>query len=1621
MLSISTINSGVREQEEYYSEDESLGEDESLNESESQSEYYSHAETQSETHSLTQAVWYGQGALKLGLEGNVTKSDFKDLFYGFKPGGAERIRGDKPNSDGEERLGHDLTFSAPKSVSMALHLGGNPLLFDAHMEAVKESLFQVETRYAQARIQVNGDRSVVNTNNLTIALIPHHTSRDGDMQLHTHAFVMNGTERCDGSWRALWHESLIDAQWLGSLYRQKLAHKVEALGYSIYKTKDGFELKGIDRVDIEVFSKRSRSIVKKLEQLGQEVTPENRDWATLTTRKSKHITQKLEEFQQGWMDEAQAMGIEVPKPGKSPVEFLGNQSASTELESALAHLSQRSVSFSRENIYQYVFNRLQSFELEELDAEIEQHSSLIRTRDGRFTTVEALEREIETIGRWMNGQGTAEAIAIAPLLEGTKLNSGQAEAIRRFLTSNDTHQIIHGLSGVGKTTALGELKRQLEGIKIDIRGFSPTIEAAAELQKELKINTGTVENLVLSQPDFSPNQLWIIDEAGMIGARQLLQIGRKADATGARILLVGDKGQNSSVEAGSPLRSLITHGATTHSISQIIRQQNSTQKQAVELIADGNGRMALELLNEFGYVSEIASRKERVQEIAAKYLALSEKERSQTLIVTGTNAERLAITNALRQGLKLEGSLDPSGVKTVQLVSRQLTHEQARRIDNYQIGNYIRLHREYKGTSLKKDQLYKVEKVDGNALVVSSYGGRLYRFNPSQYKDKEVFYAQEMEVVVGESLRWTSTNKSKDRINGQTFTVTAIEGTKLSVIDKKGNTRDVSLMQPLAVDYDLVSTSYRAQGKTAKRVIVSATSDPTSSREPFYVKISRQTKELSVYTQDLQQLEKWVSRSNAQLNPLELLGDNHDERDFSRSCDISGYSGSVEPDGAKDQQNRQQVQSDSIDYTRAIERLCDSINRTTIAETIGRLGAVVDGVHRLNQQLHRGAASRNKLTREVGRLSEQIGSTDRTIDRAKEERLAAAIQQRQISESIEKPLLGLRDALGKVSYFKPVETRPLIELAQTLQQSVAQSKEKAARTIQDEKLKILADAIALWKADSATTASRLLQSAANGINALKADESASVVLKAQIGAESINRIRAEDYITAALLFFNQTLSKSMESVTVAPQRLDAAVNKLHSILGQEYYSQSLALSKDAPRTDRSPTPKPCKLEVFWQPHATPEPPSHIDPKHWREWIEDSCIHPAIARARLQTISYDDVYESLLSDKLATMGSGQFVTMPMARLMKTYEQLALHGGWWVDAGIDPCCFPMLQPGEKPQLSLYGTFKPNNPRLDQNGKIRKYENPLSLKQKLFERSLNFSPVPDEIAERIYQKYGITPTEAEKASGFWYVVYKYPQIPIYRTEGNKKDAAITSQGRVVISGQGVNAGYRAKNQFGYKLPQRVLHPQLELFAQREREFRFAFDCDSKLSTILNVRQDLVREAELLQQRGCNIYCLQWDSDKGKGADDLIKNCGPIAFEKADAIAVPFEQIARLHYRTKYNSIAKCVKSELGNISSERVDLEVYIRAIASGDNLDGFRFVSESDTARSLRRQEPKVDVGYVKAIALVAGTYKRMSDRNVENLDELIIKTVERQTAANAVKDDLTIIALDNSQVKNYRLQ
>jgi len=189
--------------------------------------------------------WFGKGAESLGITGGVNREEFINLLHGRSPDGDELIQ---TASNGEHRAGLDLTFSAPKSISI-LNIFREEFR-EAHLKAVISTLDYVQKNFIQARETHDGVTEKVNTGNLVAALYEHTLSRQEDPQLHTHAVIMNATERNDGQWRAITNESLFDNKMLiGQVYRNELARIItQEMGYSIISDSKGlFEIKGIEK------------------------------------------------------------------------------------------------------------------------------------------------------------------------------------------------------------------------------------------------------------------------------------------------------------------------------------------------------------------------------------------------------------------------------------------------------------------------------------------------------------------------------------------------------------------------------------------------------------------------------------------------------------------------------------------------------------------------------------------------------------------------------------------------------------------------------------------------------------------------------------------------------------------------------------------------------------------------------------------------------------------------------------------------------------------------------------------------------------------------------------------------------------------------------------------------------------------------------------------------------------------------------------------------------------------------------------------------------------------------------------------------------------------------------
>lgn len=247
--------------------------------------------------------WSGQGAAELGLSGNVNLIDFAAVLEGKLPDGSVL----RPGQGGKHRPGMDLTFSAPKSLSLLAYIGGDERLLAANEAAARATIAWAEKNLAETRMQNRrGEMVTVKTGNLVAALFSHDTNRNQDPQAHVHAVIANATRGPDGKWRALLNDRLWQNNTvLGSIYHAYLRTAVERLGYAVELTgKHGqFEITGIDRETVMKFSSRREEILDAFATLTHQ-NDKTRDAVTLKTRVRKEKVKDRDALRAEWQQRA---------------------------------------------------------------------------------------------------------------------------------------------------------------------------------------------------------------------------------------------------------------------------------------------------------------------------------------------------------------------------------------------------------------------------------------------------------------------------------------------------------------------------------------------------------------------------------------------------------------------------------------------------------------------------------------------------------------------------------------------------------------------------------------------------------------------------------------------------------------------------------------------------------------------------------------------------------------------------------------------------------------------------------------------------------------------------------------------------------------------------------------------------------------------------------------------------------------------------------------------------------------------------------------------------------------------------------------------------------------------
>lgn len=571
-------------------------------------------------------TWIASSTDLLGLKGTVDGDELRSVLAGVDPSTNEPLHAAK----NRKVPGWDLTFRAPKSVSILWALGDDRTagqVVAAHDAAVARALAYMEETAAWTRTGRNGVNRVPG-DGFVAAGFRHRTSRDRDPLLHTHVLVTNSVRAADGRWRTIDSKGLYDhARTAGFLYQVELRHHLSdrlgvTWGHIYHGTAD---IKGVDRALIDLFSKRRAAIEAELAEWGL-TSAAAAQIATLDTRQSKSDTPESEAMQRArWRTEATAAGLEFDV--SAVIETGGKSAAPVDADVTRAFrllmsptfgLTAEQSTFDRRDVLRGLAHALPSgVTVDEIDLLadrfLDQADVLFvaeRDRTGtRYTTKELwdLERRLVTlVARPADGTVRCERVAVDTAVRTRpSISDEQATAVRQLCLSGRPVDVVIAAAGTGKTFSLDAARDAWQHSGHTVIGCALAATAAEQLQEGSGIPSTTLArltgHLARQEAELSASTVVVVDEAGMVGTRDLAYLLHRAEQAGAKVVLVGDPKQLPEIVAGGLLAHLDTRQRVI-TLTENRRQQDPTERIALAELRAGDVDRAFTLLNDHGGV-----------------------------------------------------------------------------------------------------------------------------------------------------------------------------------------------------------------------------------------------------------------------------------------------------------------------------------------------------------------------------------------------------------------------------------------------------------------------------------------------------------------------------------------------------------------------------------------------------------------------------------------------------------------------------------------------------------------------------------------------------------------------------------------------------------------------------------------------------------------------------------------------------------------------------------------------------------------------------------------------------------------------------------------------------------
>nr|EDZ37984.1 MAG: Conjugal transfer protein, TraA [Leptospirillum sp. Group II '5-way CG']EES53692.1 MAG: putative conjugal transfer protein (TraA) [Leptospirillum ferrodiazotrophum] len=742
----------------------------------------------------TPSRWLGGAAAELGLSGAVNRDHLLATLQGFDPRTGEAL---VQKAGVDRRYAFDLTFSAPKSVSIAWAVGTEEVkrgIEDAQDRAVERTLAFIEEKFALARRGSSKEGTITKEHvKLLSAVYRHGSSRELDPQIHSHAMLQNMGLRADGTWGALNEKELFEWKLaLGAVYRAELSSEISKnLGFGIEADREYFRLPGIPKELEEEFSKRRVQIEKALKEKGLS-GGKAAEVAALDTRKGKEVVE-AEILSEEWKKIAGEYGITAESlQGLRGMERESNHdSFSLDRPELLRKLTTMEAVFQEKDLFRVagVACSQNGRGLDDVKAEVaaclkDPEIVKLRGKDGEiyYTTQEmlALEQEIQSMARAgkedarhvVFPEATKAGIARYEFEKGFKLSDEQHNAIEHLTTQAGRIRILEGHAGAGKSTALVPVRYALEASGFEVIGASLQGKKAAGLQKDTGIRSQTLASLLRELQGYeredgekvpptrilSEKTVVVVDEAAMNDTRLMAGLIRETEKAGAKLILVGDESQVPPVAAGNPFKTLKKELGYAE-LTENRRQRSDWQKDASREIRSGQVKEGLQKYLEANMISIAQDRDEAIKktvEAWSDHFVTSEP--TKTLLTAYRREDVRELNDRARAEMKTFGSLTGPRVETT-VRDREGNSEGKR---EFQAGERLYFKKNDRKLGVMNGETGTLANIDVTSdgkdcvFTVKMDNGKEIRFDPRDYAQIDYGYAVTIHKSQGETVDFSS-------------------------------------------------------------------------------------------------------------------------------------------------------------------------------------------------------------------------------------------------------------------------------------------------------------------------------------------------------------------------------------------------------------------------------------------------------------------------------------------------------------------------------------------------------------------------------------------------------------------------------------------------------------------------------------------------------------------------------------------------------------------------------------------------------------------------------------------------------------------------------------------------